>query len=211
MQCSVMWAALLLSLVVAASAADSGSEESAAQPHNATSRALSTSPAGQLLQTVEQLLSAALGPAGRAAPPIASLQGLLAAVPLKLAGLKAALVAAAPGIAIAGLVIAIIALAKVGALYKKLGLSAFDTIHEALPKFGVPGHGFPEHGEYDGYGRYDPTEYAYHDDGYGGESSYAGYASRRGQPATQARSDELTESRVVRRTPVTAPLPLAWS
>ena len=209
---------MLLGLAAAAAAAASE------RPSNVTSRALSPT-AGRLLDTVEQVLTAALGPPGRAAAasPAAALHALLAAAPIKLAGLKAALVAAAPGIAIAGLVIAIIALAKVGALYKKLGLSALDTIHEALPKFGLPGHGFPEHGHYDGYGRYDPTEYAYHDDGYDGDgSSYASYSSRGGQaaelsgdrvPVAQARYDQPIESRVVRRTAAAAaaPLPLAWS
>ncbi|KAF0314475.1 hypothetical protein FJT64_015054 [Amphibalanus amphitrite] len=218
MQCSMMWAGLLLGLAVAVTASEVSSERPPAS--NVTSRALPAT-TGRLLQTVDELLTAALGPAGRAAGPVGALQALLAAVPIKLAGLKAALVAAAPGIAIAALVIGIIALAKVGALYKKLGLSAFDTVHEALPKFGHPGHGFPEHGEYDGYGRYDPSEYAYHDDSYDhGGSSYAGYASRGGQaagrvgdraPAAQARFGQ-TESRVVRRTQAAAEaVPQTWN
>ena len=150
----------LLALVAAACAADSSE-------NNSTSRDFST--ASDFGKTVERVLARALGaPQPRFEGVGTAITDLLAGIPFTLGKLETVLAVAAPVVAVVGLVLGIIALTKVGALYSKLGLSAYDTVKEAvslgLPDFGLPGRGYPAEGEY--YAHYDPTQYPYHEEGH---------------------------------------------
>ena len=172
----------LLALAAAACAADVTEDDS-------KSRAFST--AKDFGKTVEVVLARALGaPEPRFKGVGTAVVDLLSGVPTSVSGWQAVLTVAAPVVAVAALVVGIIALTKVGALYKHLGLSAYDTVKEAvslgLPDFGLPGRGYPAEGEYDGAGHYDPTQYPYHEPAaHHAQSSYTSYVARRRGTAAQ--------------------------
>ncbi|KAF0299034.1 hypothetical protein FJT64_000389 [Amphibalanus amphitrite] len=126
--------------------------------------------------TVEMVLARALGTTQPRLKGVGTaVTDLLSGVPTSLTSLETVLTVAAP---------------MVGALYKHLDLSAYDTVKEAVSKdlfdFGLPGRGYPLEGEYEGAGHYDATQYQYHEpSAHHGQSSYTSYVSRRRGAATQ--------------------------
>ena len=197
----------LLALAAAACAADTTKDSS-------KSRDFSTAP--DFGKTIEKVLARALGaPEPRFKGVGTFVTDLLAGIPVTLAGLEDVLIVAAPIIAFVGLILGIISVTKVGALYSHLGLSAYDTVKEAisqsLPDFGLPGRGYPAEGEYEGLGHYDHTQYPYHEEGHhaGDQSSYTSYVSRRSGSA--AGQQQAAEARLSQRVPAAAPEPASWS
>ena len=201
----------VLALAAAACAADTAEDSS-------KSRAFSTT-TSDFGKTVERVLARALGaPEPRFAGVGSAITDLLSGIPASLSSLESVLIVAAPIVAVVGLVIGIVALTKVGALYSHLGLSAYDTVKEAislgLPDFGLPGRGYPAEGEYAGPGHYDPTQYPYHEEDHhaaaaAGGSSYTSYVSRR-TGTTDSQQQQTAESRLSQRVPA-ASQPIRWS
>ena len=176
-----MMLALLLCISLLVSGAVTGQEHgSTGSQLTSFARALADSPG--LGDSVERALSRALDvPQPRLAGIGTAVQGLFGS--LALANVQSLLPAAVPGIAAAALIISIIALVKVGILFKSSGLSLFDTITETV-SYGTASHGYAAGTPYGGYRQYDPTEYVHHEehghhDIHGDVSGYA--ASRRAQ------------------------------